>query len=77
MSRVSKVFRTRVFSTGLIEQTCLSPAGQRRQVPSDPDWEQDPQAGPLLQDQEGPGTQLEVVRSLQVLPYSCSSPVLL
>lgn len=43
---------------------CFSPAGQRCQVPSDPDREQDPQAGPLLQDQEGPGTQLEVVRIL-------------
>lgn len=35
--------------------------GQGRQVPSDSHREQDPQAGPLLQDQESTGPQLEVV----------------
>lgn len=36
-------------------------AGQGCQVPPDSHWEQDPQAGPLLQDQESTGPQLEVV----------------
>lgn len=55
-------FQNLIVFNWLYETTrCFSPVGQRRQVPSDPDREQDPQAGPLLQDQEGPGTQLEVV----------------
>lgn len=36
-------------------------SGQGCQVPPDSHWEQDPQAGPLLQDQESTGPQLEVV----------------
>lgn len=36
--------------------------GQGCQVPPDSHREQDPQAGPLLQDQESTGPQLEVVR---------------
>ena len=37
-------------------------SGQGCQVPPDSDRKQDPQAGPLLQDQESTGPQLEVVR---------------
>ena len=38
--------------------------GQGCQVPADSGGKQDPQAGPLLQDQESTGPQLEVVRIL-------------
>uniref|UniRef100_A0A0E9WY20 Uncharacterized protein n=1 Tax=Anguilla anguilla TaxID=7936 RepID=A0A0E9WY20_ANGAN len=37
-------------------------AGQGCQIPSDSDRKQNPQTGPLLQDQESTPTQLEVVR---------------
>lgn len=38
-------------------------SGQGCQVPPDSHRKQDPQAGPLLQDQESTGPQLEVVRT--------------
>ena len=41
--------------------TCMLYTGQGRQVPSDPGGEQNPQTGPLLQDEEGPAAKLEVV----------------
>lgn len=42
-------------------------AGQGCQVPSDSHRKQDPQVGPLLQDQESTGPQLEVVRIASAL----------
>ncbi len=53
----------------------VSYAGQRLEVSSDSGWEQNPQAGSVLQDEEGAAAQLEIVSTPETnaLSYGVST----